>query len=664
MPPANIVATAVSTLDWLATPRTVLVVPVYQRQYRWSSDSCERLLADVRAVAAGPDGSMHFLGSVLYTEHQERELTQWLLIDGQQRVTTIVLLLAAIRDRLGDTKPEVRASIDRVLRHPGAGVSRLLLGRESAADLGQIIRGGNDRTHEDGRSSVWDNYGFFLEEIRDDPLNVWRGLERLEHVAITLGERASPQQVFESLNSTGVALRDHELIHNYVLMSLSHEEQLQIEDRYWSRIEASTGDSIDSFFRDYLIQLTGRDSDLGGERGVYDAFRRAFPSSGDSDTHARAAEWAEHADAYGALLGRTSAGDDDIGRALTDLQTFGSATFPLALAVYYDFRRGEIDKTELLALLGQLLSLYLRKMIVGETRDHLAAQLCRQLHQYSYPIRAISRRTPSDERVREGLRTRPLPHAGFVLAHLEGVEDVSAYQVEHVFPQQPTSTWRGDRDGEGPMWHQLTEAEQAKYREVLNTIGNLTLLEASLNAAAGNKSFLDKVTIYRDSQNTSVRELCDVEAWTLDAIAARTEALTSRLLEAWPRDVPGDDEDTGLVPVLDAPRKPGYYPGWQNEFEYAVFAGETWEVHNVRDLYRFVYQRLWGTHREHVLDFSARREGPVFATEAWSSRWEALGDHFLFMALFPQYMLASVQDLLDELSLADQMFVKYAEVDE
>jgi hypothetical protein len=119
-------------------------------------------------------------------------------------------------------------------------------------------------------SHLRDNYNFFLEKIRDNALEVWSGLQRLEHVAITLQQHANPQQVFESLNSTRTPLRNHELIHNYILMGLTYAQQTEIEDSFWVPIEANTGDAIDSFLRDYLTLKTGRDSDFAGEHGVYD----------------------------------------------------------------------------------------------------------------------------------------------------------------------------------------------------------------------------------------------------------------------------------------------------------------------------------------------------------------------------------------------------------
>src|SRR5690606_6505400 len=108
---------------------------------------------------------------------------------------------------------------------------------------------------------------------REEAPRMWAGLQKLEHVSIRLGAGANAQQIFESLNSTGEPLRDHELIHNYVLMGLTHAEQTNIEDEFWLPIEQNTGEGIGSFWRHYLVMKTGREVAVTGGRGVYDAFR-------------------------------------------------------------------------------------------------------------------------------------------------------------------------------------------------------------------------------------------------------------------------------------------------------------------------------------------------------------------------------------------------------
>jgi hypothetical protein len=257
---------------------TTIAVPVYQRQYRWEIDGCGQLLADIRAVAAGHAPQSHFFGPILYTATSSGEVTERMLVDGQQRVATLMLHFAALRDTLGNSDEAVTGQLRKVLLHPtDAGQTRLRLRREGELELDGIVFG---RPLPDVRvvvSHLRDNYDYFLEAIRNDALAVWDGLQKLEHVAITLQENANPQQDFENLNSTGAPLRNHELIHNYALMGLTYAQQTEIEDSFWIPIEANTGDAIDGFLRDYLILSTGRDSEFRGEHGVFDVFRKEFP---------------------------------------------------------------------------------------------------------------------------------------------------------------------------------------------------------------------------------------------------------------------------------------------------------------------------------------------------------------------------------------------------
>jgi hypothetical protein len=159
--------------------------------------------------------------------------------------------------------------------------------------------------------------------------------------------------------------------------------------------------------------------------------------------------------------------------------------------------------------------------------------------------------------------------------------------------------------------------------------------------------------------------LANVPAWNLERIADRTKALTERFLEIWQRpSIAGTDDPEYLVPILDAQRKPGHYKGWKTEFEYVVFHGETWEVRNTKSLFRRTFERLWETRQREVLEYSDAHGGPIFKRPAWNSQWINLGDHYLFMGLFPQYMLADVQHVLDELDMADDVFVRYSTSDD
>jgi len=665
---SSVAAQAVNTLAWLRD-QTEVAVPVYQRHYRWDIDRCRRLLDDIRTVGAHPDGPPHFIGSILTARSDADGPT--VLIDGQQRITTLMLIMAAIGNIRQAADPPRTGELEPLLAQPGRpGQPKLRLHPRQQPVLANLLFNPERGPFEPGESELADNYEFLLADIDHDPHLVWAGLERLEHVVISLGDGSSPQQVFESLNSTSAPLRDHELVHNYVLMNLPYDHQHQVEARYWQPIEEHTGEFIDQFLRDYLIQRTGRDTHLNSDHGVYEAFKAEFsalsPDTIDHDTNAP--EWAESAAVYRDLLDpdNPTVTDPQIRTQLHDINTFGTAMYPIVMATYRDWKHGTIDRTELIDTLDQLQALYLRRMVVGQSRDHLAAQLCRRRTQYGHTqlARDIARRSPSDERVRNALQYRSVPHAGYVLRRLDPTTtDLANLEIEHIFPQTPAVTWTAEPNG--PSWSTFPVDEQARYHELTNTLGNLVLLEQPLNAGAGNRPFAEKRdNYYAHSQIASVQELAGLERWDRVAIQQRTAELTDRFVETWPTttDELADIDVEQLTPILDAQRRPGYYPGWKTELAYAKYRGQLWEVHNHKELYRQVFHELWRSQQDDVLDlYASRAESPIVTTAEPGRQWDALDvTHFLFMGYFPQYALGEAQTVLDELGLADEVFVKYA----
>ena len=658
----NVEATAVNTVGWLSASDTTIVVPVYQRQYRWDIGGCEQLLGDIRAVADTDDGHTHFIGSILSTASTtDADDAHLVLIDGQQRITTLMLLVAALHHTLAVDDPELARELERVLVRADDPSRTKLRPHRAWADVFESVVLDRRSPDEAARESRFDdNYAFFRSQIRpDEAAHIWRGLQKLEHVSITLGGAANAQQIFESLNSTGEPLRDHELIHNYVLMGLSHAEQSEIENEYWLPIEHNTGEQIGSFWRHYLVMLTGREVTAVGERGVYDAFRHEFPRLGIATLRAHAAQWREYSEIYRTLLEPAQTPDAEIGRQFAYLNTFGRGTYPLVMRLYRDHLHGRLGVDELIASVEQLQSLLLRRKIVGLPNDRLVARLCRaaDLGRESL-VHAIARIMPSDERTRVGLKYSDLPHPAYVLARLSGVAEHDGLDVEHVVPLAPSDDWSGDGVR---RWADYSDDEQNAHRALAQTLGNLTLLEADLAERAFDASFPAKRELYAQSSVVPTAELARVDAWGTATIAARTEHLTSLFTSVWERpDVVGIDDDN-LTPILDAKKRRGWPRGWQREFDYVEFRGEHWEVKDVKYLFNRIFKRLWADSRQSVIDFSARRGGPVYPAMAWNGQWDELAEgQYLYMGWDSKYMLTAVQGVLDEAGWASEVFVKYS----
>ncbi|MEO6944535.1 MAG: DUF262 domain-containing HNH endonuclease family protein [Lacisediminihabitans sp.] len=663
----NIEATAVNTIRWLSSAETTIVVPVYQRQYRWDIGGCEQLLADIRAVADSDDRQTHFIGSILSTQSTDGGTRELVLIDGQQRITTLMLLVAALHhtvlQQANDTETSaLAAELAKVLVHPtDSARTKLRPNRAWAQVFERVVLDHETRSVELHDSRFDDNYAFFRSQIPSSEVRrIWTGLQRLEHVAISLGSDANAQQTFESLNSTGEPLRDHELIHNYVLMGRSHAEQSDIEDSFWEPIEQNTGNSIGSFWRHYLMMTTGREIKAGTGRGVYDSFRQQFPRLDLATLLTHATEWRDFSAIYRVLLDPTQAPDAPVARQLGYVNTFGRGMYPLIMRAYRDFSLGIVDEGTLTTTLEHIQALLLRRTIAGLGTDRLVARLCRAREDGPNHLEsAIARITPSNERVRIALKYGPLPHAAYVLGRLTGVESRNGLDVEHIFPPAPGDAWTGDGVRE---WVEYSEDEQNSHRALAETLGNLTLLEQALAERAADASFPEKrASIYPKSAITATRELAHTPEWGTSAIAGRTAALTADFLQIWASPVTVLIDDDGLTPILDAQHRRGWPRGWEREFEYVEYRGEHWEVHDVKYLFNRVFKRLWADSHEHVVTFSSRRGGPIFDARAWNGHWDSLDEtHFLYMGWDSKYMLGAVQGVLDEAGLASEVFVKYS----
>jgi hypothetical protein len=662
----NVDATAVNTFAWLSAAETTIVVPVYQRQYRWDIGACEQLLGDIRAVADSEDRHTHFLGSILSTNSTDEAASELVLIDGQQRVTTLMLLIAALAHTVRGNDPALAAELERVLVSPtDATRTKLRPHRAWARIFERVVLDRTLEADEQRDSRFDDNYAFFRSQVlAEEAPRIWAGLKKLEHVAITLGADANAQQIFESLNSTGEPLRDHELIHNYVLMGLSHAEQTEIEDDFWLPIETNTGESIGSFWRHLLVMNSGREVAFAGERGVYDAFRAEFPRLDLVTLRTHAAHWREYSAIYRLLLSpqlllEAEPADAELARQLNFLNTFGRGMYPLVLGAYRDHARGELSKDALIVLLEQIQSLQLRRTVVGLTNDRLVARLCRARRESGAGlVLAIARITPSDERVKVALKYGDLPHAGYILGRLADLDSLAGLDVEHVFPLAPSDSWSGDGER---AWADYSDDEQNSHRALAATLGNLTLLEQPLSDRAVDKLFPDKRALYAASAITSTASLADVPLWGTAAITLRTVQQTEHFLRVWARPAVVGIDDDGLTPILDAERRRGWPRGWEKEFDYVEYRGEHWEIYDVKALFNRIFKRLWADARPAVEAFSNRRGGPIYDAQAWNGHWDALDEsHYLYMGWDSKYMLAAVQGVLQEAALAAEVFVVYS----
>jgi uncharacterized protein with ParB-like and HNH nuclease domain len=272
------------------------IVPVFQRDYSWGTKHCLQLWKDIVRVGSDDNAKAHFVGSVVYiaAEETSAKITRWLLIDGQQRLTTLALLLTALRNRMpiGDANAQqtvdedalpTRAELEDyyLCNAHGKGDRRhkLHLRRADQDTLSAILDG---REQADGGSErIRENLTFFVDQLANADLNlVYRGIKKLVAVDVCLTRgQDDPQMIFESLNSTGLDLTQADLIRNFVLMRQDEELQTKLYQEYWQPIEVAFGSryrtDFDKFVRDYLTLQLKPSKQLKADE-IYQHFRNYY----------------------------------------------------------------------------------------------------------------------------------------------------------------------------------------------------------------------------------------------------------------------------------------------------------------------------------------------------------------------------------------------------
>jgi|TARA_R110002073_G_scaffold29145_4_gene92069 predicted transport protein len=537
------------------------IIPVFQRDYSWSEENCRQLWADLLAIAdAGPDRG-HFIGSVVYiqTGDSSAGFTRWLLIDGQQRVTTLTLLLTALRDHIretgwqgsddGPTVKRIDAYFLRNLQEEGEREIKLKLRRHDDATLQALISRQVEPANPSAR--IRDNYDLFRELLEDaDPERVYRGLNRLLLVDVTLDRGIDdPQLIFESLNSTGVDLSPSDLIRNFILMRLPEKEQTRLYETYWSRIEELFRGServFDNFIRDYLA-LRSHSTKLERSDRVYDAFRRTFAGIGE-DVEALEQlliELLRRGRQYAAFA--VGGGNDERARAFASLRRLGDVPAILIMRLLEAHETsGSLTEAELIEAVNLLESYLLRRAVIGaQTRGYGLefAKLAQRIDE-NRPLASLKASLarmpgsyvfPSDDHFRSALEEADIYQKRVCFHLLEALEnrgskevsDTSKYTIEHVMPQNEklAEAWR---EMLGSNWQQI-------QKTWLHRLGNLTL--TGYNSTYSDRPFEEKKTIKGGFEQSSVRlnqDIRDESRWTQEEMKVRGKRLASRALKIWP----------------------------------------------------------------------------------------------------------------------------------
>lgn len=553
-------ATESSLLNMLKGPRQFLI-PIYQRAYKWTEEQCEQLWDDVVHVAQDVNYPAHFIGSVVYIEdglYQATAIPQLLVIDGQQRLTTVTLMIEALARVL--EKQESSSAIDitaRKLRN------YFLLNPEEEGDLRYKIQPSQGdvetlRAILDGKAlpehpahHLVANFEYFQEQLEETsvtPEVLYSGLSKLLVVDVALDrDHDNPQLIFESLNSTGLDLSQSDLIRNFVLMGLDPAEQEELYKDHWRPMEQTLGrdDRDDAFDRFLRAWLTLRLGEVPNIRRGYETFKRYRMNNSDLPIRELVKDLHLCADHYACIaLGRES--HPDLARVFAGLQALRvDAPMPFLLHAYSLWKAGSLPDSDMIEIARLMESWLFRRAVCDIPSNVLSrtfatiqaqledAKLFESLAAYLV-LRTGRQRFPKDEEFRTALAGRNLydfKHRQYCLTRLENdgrkePVDIGQYTIEHVLPQNENLSpeWQAML---GPDWQSVQE-------HWLHTLGNLTL--TGYNPELSDCPFLEKRDMdggFADSPIRLNRSLAKLDAWNADAIAKRATHLAKKATSIW-----------------------------------------------------------------------------------------------------------------------------------
>ena len=567
------------------------VIPIYQRNYSWTAEQCRQLWSDLMRAGREEKVQAHFIGSIVYVERGLSSVTSQealLVIDGQQRLTTSTLLIAALAKHfetqgLGEL---LEAFSNKKLRNyyllnpdeEGERHFKLILSETDKETLLAILQ--NSPLPVEASSRITENYALFQELIaanQGELEAICQGLAKLVIVDVSL-DRAqdNPQLIFESMNSTGLELSQADLIRNFILMGLEPKLQTDLYKTYWRPMERAFGQAayvvhFDAFMRHYLTAKTG---EIPNVREVYVAFK-AFARGLKGDTRDLVADIHAYASYYCSMaLGTES--DATLKQAFHDLRELKvDVAYPFLLDVYHDYKQGRLTSDEVLRIVRLVESYVFRRAICAIPTNSLNktfAGMSRTLKkdrylesvQAAFLLLPSYRRFPSDDEFQRDVKVRDLYNfrsRSYWLRRLENhgrkervmVED---YTIEHILPQNEalSKEWQAEL---GSDWQRIQQ-------DWLHTLGNLTL--TGYNSEYSDHPFAYKRDQVTDKDGNPVGfahsplklnlGLGKVSQWDEAAIKVRADRLAADAAKVWGAPQLADH-------LLDAYRPAAAKPGQQ-----------------------------------------------------------------------------------------------------
>ena len=562
-------ATEAKLLDFLKkSPQ--FVIPIYQRTYSWTEKECRQLWDDIVRCGSSDKIAVHFIGSIVYVESglsQVSHQAPLLVIDGQQRLTSVSLLLAALAKAVAESEPfdgfSQRKIKNYYLLNPeetGERHFKLLLSQTDKATLMALVGDGEPPPQPSLRINAnFDAFNRWIGEGKVELATLCRGLAKLVVVDIALTrDQDNPQLIFESMNSTGKELSQADLIRNFILMGLEPVLQTKLYEQFWRPMELDFGQEaygthFDGFMRHYLTVMTG---EIPNINAVYDAFKahsrisRAEFEDDQSHIESLVREIRDYARHFCAMaLGNEP--DADLNLAFHDLRELKvDVAYPFLLELYHDYKAGLLSKADLLASVRLVETYVFRRAIcaiptnsMNKTFATFSKALKKDRYLESVQAHFLGlrsyRRLPSDDEFRRDFQTRDLYNfriRSYFLRRLEnhGRKErvaVDEYTIEHILPQNENLSPRW-RDALGEEWQRIQQTW-------LHTLGNLTL--TAYNSDYSDRPFVEKRDM-PDAPEKGLKQsplklnqgLGVLGAWNEDTIKERAARLAEMGVGVWP----------------------------------------------------------------------------------------------------------------------------------
>lgn len=539
------------------------VIPIYQRNYSWDEKQCQQLWEDVLRIGSNDAIPLHFIGSIVYVQGAHSSVSvgsPLLVIDGQQRLTTLTILLIALARFVADDEPVEGFSAKKIknkyLTNPdddGDRFYKLLLSDTDKETLKALVR--NGELPKEYSIRIKDNFEFFSDAIASNAakiVQICNGLNKLMIVDIALvRDQENPQLIFESMNSTGKALSEADLIRNFILMGLEPELQSEIYQNLWRPMELdfgqeAYGDQFDDFMRHYLTIKTG---DVPRLSEVYEAFKdyaaKYFSDSGDvRNLVADIRKFAK----FFVSMALDQESNQKLKPLFNDLFKYlnYSVAYPFLMEVYSDFEEDLLSERDFMEIIQLVESYVFRRSICQiptNSMNKSFAEFMRHVDRSDY-LGSVKghffqlksyRRFPSDEEFVLAFTQRDVYNFYSRMYMFRKFENhgnkeavaIENYTIEHVLPQNPnlSEEWQIEL---GPNW----QAIQERY---LHTLGNLTL--TGYNSEYSDRPFADKKSMKGGFAESPLRLnvfIGKADKWDEDAIRSRAKILANKAADVWP----------------------------------------------------------------------------------------------------------------------------------